>query len=91
MSGVKAPITQQPPPYGQGGFDNVMMQPAYQPMQVAAVSQPGETVVVQPMGMAQFPALSAQVAAGCPPGMEYIACLDKVSIFQVVHLSEGRA
>ena len=66
------------------------MQPAYQPQQVGQVVHPGETVIVQPMGMETYPTLSPEIAAQCPPGMEYMASLDKVSIFQVIHLSEGK-
>ena len=89
MSSEKPPITQQPGTYGQG-YDNIAMQPAYQPQQVGQVVHPGETVIVQPMGMGTYPTLSPAIAAQCPPGMEYMASLDKVSIFQVIHLSEGK-
>ena len=52
MSSEKPPITQQPGIYGQG-YDNIAMQqqPAYQPQQVGQVVHPGETVIVQPMGI----------------------------------------
>ena len=89
MSSEKPPITQQPGVYGQG-YNNIAMQPAYQPQMVGQVANPGETVIVQPIGMAAYPNLSPEIAAQCPPGMEYMASLDKVSIFQVVHLSEGK-
>ena len=91
MSSEKPPITQQPGTgtYGQG-YDNIAMQPAYQPQQMGQVVHPGETVIVQPMGMGTYPTLSPEIAAQCPPGMEYMASLDKVSIFQVIHLSEGK-
>ena len=55
--------------------------------QVGQVAHPGETVIVQPMGVST---MNSAPIAGCPPGMEYMASLDKVSIFQVVHLSEGK-
>lgn len=80
----KPPVTQQPPAgYGMG-YNNPQM--GYQPAQVAYTSQPGETVVVQPIGVQQF---QAPNIPNCPPGMEYLASLDQVQIHQVIHLSEG--
>ena len=89
--------------YGQGyggqygGQYNQVGQPGYGQQQIAMVPQaqaqvagqyaPGETVMVQPVGYGPGPQLNPAIAAQCPPGMEYLASLDRVSIFQVLHLS----
>ncbi len=93
MSG-QPPVTNQPQGGYGVGYNNPQMAygqpqqvPAYQPMQVGYTAQPGETVVVQPTGMHQY---QMPQIPNCPPGMEYLASLDKVTIDQVVHLSEGK-
>ncbi len=76
--------------YGQGyGQQPIAMVPQHQ-AQVAGQYAPGETVMVQPVGYGPGPQLNPAIAAQCPPGMEYLASLDRVSIFQVLHLSEGK-